>query len=378
MALSQLWHDYLGLRASHPRVFVHFTVAFFFLSVSLLLAASIVVTKIAKVIRNRKLERLRTKYDALIGEVILNSETAQGRSFTERQQFLIDGYKAKYLNSTMAQNAMIERMLDLKRSIEGNLELKLVTLYKALDLHINSINKIKSRRWHLRIKGMKEASEMQVKEAQHLIIGQVTDPNDHVKREAQIALIKLEPKNPLYFLNKPGIYITRWQELRIHRFIKKYASSGVPSFKKWLNTSNPSVLKMVLRMIGLFQQIDASDAVAGFLVHEDPGVQRMAVKTLLDLEAFQWSESIYQSAISQKTAVDPIYLTALAELYAGKDVRELAFSLLETENYQLKKEAARALLKLGVSPLDISTTVAAERRPAVEKILAHLNDPLLA
>ena len=378
MLLTYWWNFYTDLKFTQPKVFVNISIALFFLAAAILLMASIVMSKILKALRARNLSRLKSKYDALIGEVVLNADQANAGEFTERQSFLIDACKKKYLRARWAQNSMIERMLDLKRSIEGRMELKIVGLYRALDLHQNSIGKIKSARWHMRVKGMKEASEMQIAEALYLIIGEVSSRNRHVKREAQIALIKLSLENPLYFLDKPDVYLTRWQALRIHRFIKKNASENMPSFEKWLDSRNVSVIQFALRMIGIFQQLSAAEKVSAFLTHRDLEVRKLAAATLQELSAFHLSEQLLNAMLMRTECVGPTFLRALCELSPPDVSAKIATQLLGSPSYRLKKEAVFTLLKGQKEAADIVSSVKDAEKPAIEKMINHLQDPLLA
>ena len=378
MWFSDLWQQYQGLITTHPRVFTNITLALFLASGTIFFTTSIVISKLVKSLEQLRFRQLQKRFDQLISEVILSPDEDESGALSERHHFLIEATKKKYLRSTYAQNLMIERMLQLKRSIEGNLEQRIVDLYRRLDLQTNSIKKVKKRRWFLVVKGMKEVAEMQIKESNYLLIEKLTSSNKHVVREAQIALVKLSPQNPLYFLDKPGIYLTTWQMLRIHRFIKKNAKAGVPSFSKWLDSSNVSVLQFAIRMISLFQQIEAAEQVAAFLSHADANVRKIAANTLLELEAFHLADTLQKVLETSPEYVDSITLETLSRLSTGDQAIKLAYTLLDNKDYLLKKEAVNTLLAGGVNSEDIVSKVSAEEKAGLESIIRHLQDPLLA
>lgn len=378
MWFSELWRQYQDLSISHPRVFIHITMALFFAFGSLSFAASIIISKVIKRLEQLRFQELQKRFDQLISEVILSPDDAANGDLSERHIFLIKATKKKYLRSAYPQNLMIDRMLQLKRSIEGNLELRIIDLYRSLELQRNSMKKVKKRRWFLVVKGMKEIAEMQIKEANFLLIEKLTSSNKHVIRETQIALVKLNPQNPLYFLDKPGIFLTTWQMLRIHRFIKKNTKTGIPSFSKWLDSSNVSVLQFAIRMIGLFQQIEAAEQVAVFLSHQEAKVRRIAAITLLDLEAYHLAETLQNVLETCPEFIDPITLKTLSRLSTGDQAIKMAYTLLENKDYLLKKEAINTLLEGGVDSADIVSRVTEDEKPGLVSIIRHLQDPLLA
>ncbi len=377
MFFEDWWQTYLDFRSGQPRIFIHFSLVLFFLGLTTTLAISIIVAKVLKQLRNSRFGHLNSKYDTLISEIILSPEASETRVFSERHIFMMEAYKKKYLRSNFARDIMIDRMLQLKRSIEGALEHRIIELYRGLNLHLYSIRKVKSMRWHIVVKGMKEVAEMQIKEANYLLIGHLSSRNDHVIREAQIALIKLNPQNPLYFLDQPGIFLSTWQELRIHRFIKKYSHADVLALEKWLGSSNSSVIKFALRLIALFQQLSAAEKVAGFLTHPDPQIRSLSARTLEELSAYHLSESLLIAMPGTNDEVAPIFLKALTELSAPAVSQKMAKQLLAGTNYKAKKEAVRTLLHTAVAPEAILLKVAENERPAVEKIIRHLQEPLL-
>ncbi len=377
MSLTDLWRTYLEYNESAPKVFTHFTFALFFAVVSVFFLVSIVISKIVKGLRQLRTQKLEKRFDHLISEVILSEEATKSGALSERQLFLTNAYKKKYLRSKFAQDLMINRMLDLKRSIEGTLEQSILELYRTLDLHKNSIRKVKSRKWFVVVKGMKEISEMQVKEANYLLIEKLSSRNQHIIREAQIALVKLSPQNPLYFLDQPGIFLTQWQKLRLHKFIRKYAKEGVPAFEKWLDSGNTSVIIFALRMIAMFQQLNAAEKVASFLDHPEVAVRKLAAQTLEDLGAFHLADSLLQAITTKKECVSPTFLRALAELSTPDISSKIARQLVVSPSYNLKKEAVRTLLKADMTPENILDISEAER-PELEKIIHHLQDPLLS
>jgi len=272
---------------------------------------------------------------------------------------------------------MVDRMIQLKRSIEGVLEQRIINLYRALNLHLLSIRKVKSYRWHVVVNGMKEIAEMQIKEANYLLTGHLSSGNNHIIREAQIALIKLNPKNPLYFLDQPGIFLTTWQELRIHRFVKRYSKTDVLALEKWLGSANFSVIRFALRLIALFRRLPAADKVAEFLHHPDREIRILAAKTLEELSAFHLGPALLKAMNDDHLCEEPAYLKALTELVAPDVSQRMAFALLGSGSYPVKKQAVRTLLHTSATPEAILGTVSKDERPVIEKIIRHLEEPLL-
>lgn len=242
--------------------------------------------------------------------IILFSRT-YGQWITKKRHFLRDQCQAEiaeYLFNEQINNIpdklrlikkrsrrqlLIDEIIMLKNDLSGEVIELLNHLYRNLDLTRDSLAKLKNRRWDIKAKGFKELSVMEIEEAIPKIEKYSTHRNDILRAEAFLALVKLKKEDPFYFLDSEKITLTRWDQLNLHASIH---SSGieVPEFKRWLNSSNESVILFSLKMISVYKQFDAAQEIAFLLDHSNEKIRKLAIQVVGDMELSEYSGKLSQ------------------------------------------------------------------------------------
>lgn len=181
------------------------------------------------------------------------------------------------------RQVLIDQMIDVGINLKGETSQKLNALYRELGLHLDSIKRAHDFRWHKKIKGFRELSFMNIKDANPEIYKALNSSNEILRMEAQIALVRLSDKEPFEFLSHLTKPFSLWEQITLHQLIIQH-NIPVPLFKKWLNSTNPTVVMFALRMIREFKQYDAEYAVRQTLLYDSPAVRQLAVQVAGDLK----------------------------------------------------------------------------------------------
>ncbi len=156
-------------------------------------------------------------------------------------------------SDTYRRQVLIDQMIDVSINLKGEESRKLLGLYKHLGLDRDSIKRANDRRWHKKIKGFRELAFMNIKDANGAIYKALNSSNEILRMEAQIALVRLGDENAFEFLSHLKRPFSLWEQITLHELIIQH-NIHVPSFKKWLTSSNPTVVMFALRMIREFKQ----------------------------------------------------------------------------------------------------------------------------
>jgi HEAT repeat protein len=180
------------------------------------------------------------------------------------------------------RQVLIDQMIDVSINLKGGEGNKLLNLYKYLGLDRDSIARAYDPRWHIKIKGFRELAFMSIKDANDAIYEALNSSNEILRMEAQIALVRLSDDNHFEFLSHLTTPFSLWEQITLHELIIQH-NMPAPSFQKWLNSPNNTVVMFALRMIREFKQNDSEDKVREVLSHTDPLVRTMAVQVAGDL-----------------------------------------------------------------------------------------------
>lgn len=240
------------------------------------------------------------------------------------------------------RQVLIDQMIDVGINLKGESSQKLNALYRELGLHIDSIRRAYDFRWHKKIKGFRELSFMNIKDANPEIYKALNSPNEILRMEAQIALVRLSDKEPFEFLSHLRKPFSLWEQITLHQLIIQH-NIPVPSFKKWLNSTNPTVVMFALRMIREFKQYDAEYAVRQTLLYDSPAVRQLAVQVAGDLKMRSTLDTMKRIYKEQDYNTCLEIIKAMGKMPDPSLLGFLKLVLDKEEDVQLQIEAVKAI-----------------------------------
>jgi hypothetical protein len=180
------------------------------------------------------------------------------------------------------RQVLIDQMIDVSANLKGEESTKLLTLYKQLGLEKDSIDRAFDYRWHKKIKGFRELAFMNIHYANDAIYKALNSRNELLRMEAQIALVRLSEDNHFEFLSFLKRPFSLWEQITLHDLIIQH-NLPRPAFRKWLTSTNSSVIIFSLKMIREFNQRDAEELIIYTLKHPSPDVRLLAVQVAGDM-----------------------------------------------------------------------------------------------
>jgi len=282
-----------------------------------------------------KTDKLMEQYQALLIDYLF-SENKEDKFYEIHQ----------IATTTFNKKILIDQMIDLSVNLSGEAKEELRDLYLKLNLEQDSIAKANHYKWHIKIKGFKELAFMNITDANKEIKRALKSNNDILRMEAQLALVRLNEDDPFKFLDDLKKPFTLWEQLNVHELIT-FHNLPIPDFSRWTNSLNKTVVIFSLRMINVFKQIHAGEAVIKCLEHSDHEVRHMAIKVCGEIhlrEALPYLKQMYKNED---------YSNCLAIVQAMgkmKDESVLGFLKLvidKEEDVQLQIEATLAIDNMG-------------------------------
>ena len=282
--------------------------------------------------RMEKEERLRQylseNFQALIIDYLFNDIS-------------LDKFRA-IASDTYRRQVLIDQMIDVSINLKGEEEKKLIGLYKHLGLDRDSIKRAHDYRWHKKIKGFRELAFMNIKDANHLIYKALNSGNEILRMEAQIALVRLSDDDPFGFLSHLTRPFSLWEQITLHELIIQH-DLPVPEFRKWLTSSNPTVVMFALRMIREFKQKDAENDIREVLLHSSEEVRHLAVQVAGDMDMRSTLEIMKRMYKDQEYNTCLEIVRSMGKMPDPSLMGFLKLVLDKEEDVQLQIEATKAI-----------------------------------
>lgn len=244
------------------------------------------------------------------------------------------------------RQVLVDQMIDVSVNLKGETGEKLTRLYEDLNLDRDSIQRARSRSWHVKIKGFRELAFMNIKKANSEMYKALNSKNEILRMEAQIALVRLSDEEPFGFLSHLKKPFSLWEQITLHDLLVQH-DIPVPEFTRWLGSPNPTVVMFALRMIREFRQTDAEPEVRKVLLHRDSGVSQLAVQVAGDLNMRSTLETMKRMYKFQEYNSCLEIVRAMGKMPDLSMMGFLKLVLDKEDDVQLQIEAVKAIENMG-------------------------------
>ena len=264
--------------------------------------------------KNQEQKILTDKYqEILINYIYLTEDEAEEKIKTTN--LLKKAVKNK-VDRIVIQNLI----LTLHGDLTGELAEFLETLYYDLNLVQYSLKKMNSSVWFIKIKGIRELTQMKVKDVYTETLELINHKNKLLRSEAQLTMVKLYQFNGLSFLDHLEFPITEWQQILLIEEIQSIRNQDVPDLTNWLHSKNDTVICFALKLVKLFNQIQLKDDLIKLVLHPSEKVRRTAIDVLGYFRIIESKTILKQIFKNSPPETQFFIIQALSQLSDKKDI----------------------------------------------------------
>ena len=258
------------------------------------------------------------------------------------------GFEAfsKIASDNFRRQVLIDQMIDVSVNLKGETELKLMKLYRQLELNKDSLARAHSRKWHKKIKGFRELAFVGIKDGNEAMYKALNSRNEILRMEAQIALVRLSEEDHFEFLSHMKRPFSLWEQITLHDLIIQH-EIPVPQFQKWLSSENPTVVMFALRMIREFKQTEAEPEIRKVLLHRDQRVSQLAVEVAGDLDMRSTLDTMKRMYKFQEYNNCLEIVRSMGKMPEQAMLGFLKLVLDKEDDVQLQIEAVKAIENMG-------------------------------
>ncbi|MDR6458135.1 hypothetical protein J2786_001228 [Chryseobacterium vietnamense] len=244
------------------------------------------------------------------------------------------------------RNLFLQKLAESEKKFSGAAQSKLKDLFQEYGLQEEALKKLNQKKEHIIAGGIQELTAMQVEEALPKISTFLTHHSAQVYQEAQYAMVNFKGFEGLHFLNSISSKISEWQQLRLLISITHVPENSGDSIKKWMESSNDSVVIFTLKLLRKFQILSLYPTVTGLLGHSSVDIRIQAVQTLLSLENSSTIAHLMETYPHQPNEVQKEILKIMKKSKDQFSTDFLKNQLLNNADTGIKVYAAEALCAL--------------------------------
>lgn len=353
-----------------------FGLAIFFFLVGSAFIITLFASRIIKSYLHNKAKRIKSEVRKKINALVVNETFSTKEVPDSAFEFRMEELWNILGPSGFARQVLIDQILDTKKNLSGTAVHVLTASYFGLGLERQSLKKLKHFAWRKKALGIRELSEMNYRKAVPNISKFINSSNQTLREESVMALVRLNTKQSLEFLDYYSGTITPWMQINIHHYLQKSDLRKLPQFSRWFSNGNESVVLFSIRMAKQFRQSSAISALLPLCYHPQKSIAEEAIETLGELEAFEHREHVVKLTPTywEDADVSIKILQCLCKIGDPYQDTHIILEFLNHPAYDVRFEAVKALKKLGLSDQRILSNTSGK---GIKEIIAHTAEPLL-
>lgn len=282
----------------------------------------------------------------------------------------------KLMSNKHFRKLLVNEITSAKKSITGISADNLKHLYVQLGLEKYALNNLSSGRWYIRAKAIQELTVMDMHEFADQIFLYTDDKNDHVRMEAQSALVHFNSFDGLRFLDTVTYPISNWQQIKLLQQLSHLSPSHV-DMSPWFKSANSSVIIFALKLARTYQRFDLYYDIVACLDHSDPSVRYEAIHCLNEIYTDETSDDLISRFLNEILKNQLAMIKVMETVGTDKDVLFL-LDLLSHENDEIKIHAARALVQSNKDGMISLEKYSEEADHSINEIVMHVKGEIAA
>ncbi len=349
----------------HIRILIGVTILF--ILIVFVLLGIILSSRIYKTKRQNKRVELQNIFQPILKELLFNDEQDPSQ--------LKSSFSKDDLHIPFHRFTLLEELIHLHENFTGETAERLEKIYAALDFEIDSREKLKSKRWYIIAKGMKELAIMNVRTSYTEISKFINSKNDILRMETRIALMKLSDKEPLAFLTKETEPLSDWDSANIYNMLTKMPEHIIPDFSHWLNSTNKDIVLFCIQMIGRFRQRESVGRLLLLLDNKDDRIKIAVIKALRELNSNEGEDILLKLFPLVNNVIQNEILKTLEVIGSEKSISFLEKIIQQPiEDYPTSIQAIRTMLTINKSGESYIARIFEQSGPQLRLMIQHARD----
>lgn len=320
----------------------------------------------------KKFDKWRLISDLLIRKAVFYED----EEVEENTEIPVTDRAKKLMDNKYFRKLLTQEIISAKKNISGTASENLKHLYIQLGLGRYAVKKFKSGRWYVIAEVIQELTLMEMKEFIYQLYYYANDENEHVRMEAQSALVQFEGFQGLSFLDFVSYPISDWQQIKLLQQLSLVPPENI-DLSNWIISKNNSVIIFALKLARIYQRFELHDEIAKCLDHPDGKVRSEAIYCLHEIYTNETADQFISRFLDEDDKHRVEMVKAMGTMSSERDILFLT-DILDYDDEELKFCAAEALAKSGQTGLRSLEEHAAAVGGKLTEIVQHIKSEIAA
>lgn len=306
--------------------------------------AIIILTIYLKILRNRlrknekKVAEYQKEYETdLITYLYADNE----EEISAEQQIIIDKLRNN-ASDKFKRRIIVSTLLRLRNEISGEMADAIQKLYFQSGLIGYALSRLKSKKWYVVAKGIRELTQLHVKEVHDQIKTLVNHPKKEIRKEVQLYLVTLFNFEGLKFLDVLQTQLSEWDQIQLLEVLQRFDEQEIPDINPWLKSTNDSVVAFALKLAKIYNQFEVKDTLIALLSHPQKKIRVDAIHVLSHLQVVE-AKHILKNNFDKLSQEEQIEFFKLLENLCEPGDEPFLLAHTTHQNFEIKFSALKIL-----------------------------------
>lgn len=257
--------------------------------ISVFFISIIILTIYLKILRTRlrknekKVAEYQKEYES---DLITYLYAGNEEEISSEQQVII--YKLRSCASDeFKRKIIVSTLLRLRNEISGEMADAIQKLYFQSGLISYALKRLKSKKWYVVAKGIRELTQLHIKEVHDKIVLLVNHPKKEIRKEVQLYLVTLFHFDGLKFFDVLQTQLSEWDQIQLLEVLQRFDEQEIPDINPWLKSNNDSVVAFALKLAKIYNQFEVKDTLIALLSHPQKKIRVDAIHVLSHLQVLE-------------------------------------------------------------------------------------------
>ena len=318
------------------------------ISICIFFVSIVILTIYLKFLRNklRKNEKTVAEYQKEYESDLITYLYAGNdeEEISAEQKIIIDKLRS-CASDEFKRRIIVSTLLRLRNEISGEMADEIQKLYFQSGLISFALKRLKSNKWYVVAKGIRELTQLRVKEVHDKIVLLVNHPKKEIRKEVQLYLVTLFHFDGLKFLDVLQTQLSEWDQIQLLEVLQRFDEQEIPDINPWLKSLNNSVVIFALKLAKIYNQFEVKDALIELLSHQQKKIRVDAIHVLSHLHVFE-AKAVLKNNFDKLSQEEQIEFFKLLENLCETGDEPFLLAHATHPNFEIKLSALKILKTL--------------------------------
>lgn len=342
MESYQYLFDYLENAPTIIQVVWILIVLFLVVIIILIIYLKILRSRLRK--NEKTVSQYQNEYESYLISYLYSGNEEE--EISAEQQAIVNKLKS-CVPDKFKRHVVVATLLRLRNEISGEMAESIQKLYFQTGLINYALSSLKSKKWYVVAKGIRELAQFHVKEVYTEIVIHVNNPNKEVRKEVQLYLVTLFHFEGLKFLDVLQTQLSEWDQIQLLEVLQRFDDQEIPDINPWLKSTNDSVAVFAIKLTKIYNQFEARDTLLELLAHPQKKIRVEAIHVLSHLQVVEAKE-VLKNNFEKLTQEEQIaFFKLLENMYEPSD-ESFLLEHIQHKNFEIKVSALKIFKLLNI------------------------------